>query len=44
MSSSEIPDNACHGQITLKQTIQLDFAADVSDVDTTVVFSSIYRF
>ena len=30
--------------VTLKQAIQLDLAADVSEVDTTVVFSSIYRF
>ncbi|NIL99778.1 MAG: hypothetical protein GTO30_08670 [Acidobacteria bacterium] len=30
--------------LTLKQSIQLDFAADVSDVDTTAVFSTIFRF
>ncbi len=30
--------------MTLKQAIQLDFATDVSSVDTTAVFSTIYRF
>ena len=30
--------------VTLKQAIQLDFAADLSSVTTTVVFSTIYRF
>jgi len=30
--------------MTLKQSIQLDFATDVSSVDTTAVFSTIFRF
>lgn len=30
--------------VTIKQSIQLDFAADVSDVNSTFVASSIYRF
>lgn len=30
--------------MTVKQSIQLDFAADVSEVDTTAVFSTIFRF
>ena len=30
--------------VTLQQSIQLDFAADISDVSSQFVFSSIYRF
>lgn len=30
--------------MTLKQAIQIDFAVDASSVDTTAVFSTIYRF
>ncbi len=30
--------------MTVKQSIQLDFATDISSVDTTAVFSTIFRF